>query len=187
MGWLFRIVSGLLLIAVIVLAVKVLFFEKDVEHKPFAVHLKTLGKAAKQMKAGCYAHREKARKYTSAGSDTAASRVDATMDTIMSFADSADYYFSRLVSLKGDAREAESCFHQYGQFSGRVAKAISIGLGNDHPAKNYLLAIEERLPAGKLSFESEQEVELLALLLEIEFYESIQRSLGELASFCENW
>lgn len=108
-------------------------------------------------------------------------------DHIVSFSDSANYFFGRLTLLKDNPEEAKECFDQYGQFSNRFTHVLHLGLANTSRGGNYLLTIGERLPAGKLSFDSEQEVQLLALLLEIEFYMRMQRSIADLASFCENW
>jgi hypothetical protein len=177
----------LLSIAVIVLSVNVLSFERDLPVKPFSIHLKILSKTAEHMKVSCYKHQEKVRRTMGGNNEALRLQTIASIDTIMSFADSADYFFKRLTSLKGDAKEAKKCFDQYGQFSERFTAAIRLAMGHDRRAQNYLLGIERWLPAGELSFDSGQEVQLLALLLEIEFYERTQDTLTDLASFCENW
>jgi hypothetical protein len=181
------VVSCLLSIAVIVFFINVLSFDKDIQAKPFGIHLKTLREAAQRVKIGCYRHQAKVRMYSGSSSDMIFLQTDRTIDHIVSFSDSADYFFGRLAFLKDNAKEAKKCFDQYRQFSKRFTHVLHLGLADTSRGENYLLTIGERLPAGKLSFDSEQEVQLLALLLEIEFYTRMQRSIGDLASFCENW
>jgi hypothetical protein len=183
----FRVVSGSLSIVVIALSIHVFSVEKSVDAKPFSIHLKTLRRAAQRIKIGCYRYQEKVKMYAGNNSDTIVLRTVCTIDHIVSFSDSADYFFRRLALLKGNAKEAKKCFDQYGQFSNRFTHVLHLGLADTSRGGNYLLTIGERLPAGKLSFDSEQEVQLLALLLEIEFYTRVQDSIGYLASFCENW
>jgi hypothetical protein len=187
MNRMFWVVSGSLSIVVIALSIRVYSVENSIHAKPFGIHLKTLRRAAQRIKVGCFRYQDKVKMYAGNSSDTTFLQTVVTIDRIVSFSDSADYFFRRLALLKDNAKEAKKCFDEYGQFSNRFTHVLHLELANTFRGGNYLLKIGERLPAGKLSFDSEQEVQLLALLLEIEFYTSVQDSIGYLVSFCENW
>jgi hypothetical protein len=95
-------------------------FEKDIDAKSFAVHVKTLNEIAKRSKAGCYKHQEKVKKYTNG--DAHDLQVIAAIDNIMLSIDSADYFFNRLASLRGDPVEAKSAFRNMSIFQTALPK-----------------------------------------------------------------
>jgi hypothetical protein len=105
----------------------------------------------------------------------------AAMDGIVSFEDSADFYFLRLKSFKNDPDSARQCFAKYAGFSNRFTAAIHKATTVD--MQNYLLTMHERLPTGELPFESEEGIELLTALLQIEFYDRMFRAMKVVVDF----
>jgi hypothetical protein len=176
---------ALMFIAAMILLNRILSLEKMPTKKTFDVHLNMLDKAARKFRKDCYDHHKEARDRV-VPTNPRMTKALAGLDLVITFGDSADFYFRRLESFKGDPDSARHCFAKYAQFSNRFTGAIHEITGiKIKEMPNYLLTIHEQLPAKKLPFESEQGIELLGLLLQIDFYERMQRAMDKLVTFAD--
>jgi hypothetical protein len=175
---------GMLLSVIIILLNEVLSLKNVPDEATFSVHLNTLNVAAGKLRNSCHESYKKGREAGMKPSNADMARTFATFDRITSFSDSADYYFHRLKLSRNDPDSARQYFAKYTRLFNRFAAAINEIQGmpvND--TTHYLLKLQKDLPGKDLPFESEPGIILLALLVEIDFYDRMGFAMNRLGPF----
>ncbi len=180
----YYILIGLLIVAVTTLSGSILSLRKVPDAEIFKAHLDNFDRAAERLKRDCHAHYKMAMEADGKSTNPVVVQGLAALSNMKAFGDSADVHFNRLESFKDNPDSARLCLAQYVRFSTRFAAAAQAITNMEvYDPQTYLLKIEDRLPGKKIPLGSPEGVQLLTLILRIDFYERLQVAMNKLVSF----